>query len=454
MKILLPLFLLYLFLFLLWGLRDLKRFLLFTGVFTIPFAIDYGFVYGVHIGWVSGIFIRLSDISWLLLPLVWLAGGGVRPHLAPRVSIPTVAFILACLFSLANSTAGGFSFYQVVQLSTLFVCYFLIAANTLTGEEDLRLVVRFLMISLLFQSALSIFQHQTAIDLNLRTGQDVSFMTVGEGVVRSFGTIGRPNAFGAYIAPLIIMAQVMIMSGVERGRGLAWLAMVLGVLALIFSFSRGAWISFAVANVFLVLVALKRRLEWVKRLLLAQLVVGAIIFPFSLIILQRIFGYDANAAWSRWPLMVLAWNMIQVHPLLGVGVNTFLNVAPYYITPDIAGAWVGEVHNMYLLVFAEAGVVGLVTFLWMMGAVFSQAVGLSRAEDPFLSALGLGGMGAMVAVATHMFVDMFTGSILLSLFFLLAALFTVGNRLRLASLAERTEEEVVPVGLAAGGLAT
>lgn len=442
MRILAPMILVYLCLFLLWGFRDLKRFLLFTGIFAIPFPIDYGLIQGHHVGWVSGIYVRLADISFLLLPLVWLAAGLERLHLAPRVTLPAVAFVLACLLSMINTTAGGYSFYQVMQMMTIFTLYFFVAANSLTSRQDLEQVVRFLMISLLFQSLLSIFQFQTAIDLNLRTGSEVSFMTVGEGRVRSYGTIGRPNAFGGYIVPLILMAQVMIMSGVERRRGLVWLALVLGVVALVFSFSRGAWVSFAAANLFLTALALRRGLAWVRRLFLAQAAVALVIFPFLLLILERLFGYDAGAAWSRWPLMKLAWNMIQDHPILGVGVNTFLNVAHRYITPDIAGAWVGEVHNMYLLVFAEAGVVGLAAFLWLMGAFYREASRLSREPDPFLGALGLGGMSALVAVGTHMFVDMFTGSVLLSLLFLLAAISAAGNRLRVQAEAREPQPAV------------
>jgi len=441
MKIIVPLALLYLSLFLLWGFRDLKKFLLFTGVFTIPFAIDYGFIQANHVGWVSGVYLRLSDISFLCLPLVLLAAGMDRLHLAPAVSLPSVAFLLTCFLSVFNSTAAGYSFYQVVQVTTVFICYFFIATNALAGQEDLKMVVRFLMVSLLFQSALSIFQFQTAIDLNFSTGTEQSFMTVGEeSFVRSFGTIGRPNAFGGYIVPLILLAEVMIMSGIEKRRGLVWVAMLMGVAALIFSFSRGAWVSFAAANLFLVLVAVRRRLAWMRRLLMAQLVIVLFIFPFSLLIFDRIFGYDANAAWSRWPLMKLAWNMITDEPYLGVGINTFLNVAPKYITPDIAGAWVGEVHNMYLLVFAETGILGLSAFLWMMWAFYRQAALLSRADDPFLAALGLGGMAALVGVATHMFVDMYTGSILLDLLFLLAAVSVSGNRLRRGMAAEPAPE--------------
>jgi O-antigen ligase len=436
MRILLPLIFLYLSLFFLWGFKDLKKFFLFTGVFTIPFAIDYGFLASPHVGWVSGVFIRLSDLSFLLLPVVLLAGGSARISLLPRISLPAMCFVMACLLSLANSTAAGYTCYQVFQVASIVFMYLLIAGNALTREEDMKLVVKFLLISLLFQSVLSIFQFTTGIDINFRTGQETSFMTLGEGLVRSFGTIGRPNAFGGYIVPLILLAEVQIISGIEKRRGLAWVAMLLGVAALLFSFSRGAWTSFAVANLFLVAVAARRRLDWLRRLLLAQLAVVVALLPLSYLIMERIFGYDANAAWSRVPLMKLAWNMIADHPFLGVGVNTFLNVAYKYITPDIAQAWVGEVHNMYLLVFAEAGIVGLVTFLWLMGAMFREASRLSRDSDPFLAALGLGGMAAMVAVGTHMFVDMYSGSIMLDLLFLLAAIFCAGNRVSLKSRSE------------------
>ncbi|MFH0810076.1 MAG: O-antigen ligase family protein [Pseudomonadota bacterium] len=458
MKIIVPLIILYLSLFLLWGLRDMKKFLLFTGVFTIPFGIDYGLIQGEHIGWVSGVFVRLSDLSFLLLPVIWLAGKGKNLYLMPEIAAPTAAFMLACMLSIFNSTAGGFSGYQIVQIATTFLCYSFLAGNVMGGEDDLRMIVRFLLVSLLFQSLLSIFQFQTALDLSFRTGSEVSFMTINdEGYVRSFGTIGRPNAFGGYVVPLILLAEVAAMAAVEKKRRatLTWLTMLLGVLALIFCFSRGAWISFTVGNLFLTTVALKRGLPWLRRLLVAQFAVVAAIAPFSLLIMERAFGYDAGAAASRWPLMKLAWNMIVEHPVIGVGINTFLNVAPYYITRDIAGAWVGEVHNMYLLIFAEAGLLGLLAFLWLMGSFYFQAARLSRAEEPFLAALGLGGMAALVAVATHMFVDMFTGSILLDLLFLLGALMVAGNRLRRLSPASEQpcpaalEHKIFPVAGAA-----
>jgi len=444
MRVLLPLLLLYIGLFLAWGIRDFKKFLLFTGIFTIPFAVDYAFMYSSHSGWTSGVYVRLSDLSFLLLPIVWMAERQDKVHLAPEVSLPVWLFIGICLLSIFNSEAPVFTFFQVVQLVTLYSLYFFVASNALQTTDDLRLVMRFFAVSLIFQGVLSMFQFHTGWDIDFRTGTEVSFMTLYEAeYIRSFGTIGRPNAFGGYINPVILMMQVMLMAGADRRPWLYGLALVLGLTGLIYCFSRGAWASFFVANAFLVFVGMRRRLAGFGRLFAVQLLMGLVLLFLLPVILERLVGEDAGAASSRIPLLKLAWNMISAHPFLGIGVNSFMNVFPRYITPDIAGAWMGEVHNMYLLIFAEAGIFALLVFLWFLWAVYHQAKSLSRATDPFLAALGLGGQAALVAIAAHMLVDMYTGSIMLSLLFFLSGLMTAGNRIRVQAM-EPARIEVLP----------
>ena len=67
-----------------------------------------------------------------------------------------------------------------------------------------------------------------------------------------------------------------------------------------------------------------------------------------------------------------AWGMIRARPLTGLGLNTFM---ANYLT-----FWVGGerqpryAHNCYLQTWAETGLVGLLSFLWFLAAVFVRMV--------------------------------------------------------------------------------
>lgn len=84
--------------------------------------------------------------------------------------------------------------------------------------------------------------------------------------------------------------------------------------------------------------------------------------------------------------------MINAHPLLGVGLNTFvLNYPSYRAANDsIPSAYA---HNSYLHLAAETGWLGLAAFGWLLVGVFRAWRRLVREGDPWISlaATGMGG---------------------------------------------------------------
>ena len=62
------------------------------------------------------------------------------------------------------------------------------------------------------------------------------------------------------------------------------------------------------------------------------------------------------------------WAMVQDHPILGLGLNTFMaNYLTYVTGPNQGPAYA---HNCFLQITAETGVIGLVSFLWFLLALF------------------------------------------------------------------------------------
>jgi putative inorganic carbon (HCO3(-)) transporter len=92
---------------------------------------------------------------------------------------------------------------------------------------------------------------------------------------------------------------------------------------------------------------------------------------------------------------------------LGVGLNNYTLLMPRYDW-DSLQSWgrPAVVHNVYLLVTAETGIVGLVAFLWLLASVLSQArLLVRRAESDVVWMVGVGILSACIGLAVHNAVD-------------------------------------------------
>ncbi len=436
MKVLYIILPVYLFLFLVYGRKDVKGFLLLTGLMTLPFRTTYSVMdVGDAIAWTGGIMISLSDISFFLLFIYLVFRKRTSFRLSPSIALPVFLFILASCYSLINSTWPRMTLFQIIFMLQLFFLYYFVLTNSIESEKDVKMVTSFMIASVCFQGLLSAAQFATGYRLDFfSTGTGAGeFFTIAEEAetVRVYGTLGAPNAFAAYIVPLLLLT-IAVRLGTSTNRRATGAAMIFGSLALLFSFSRGGWMSFVVA--ILALLWMMRREQVLQR----KTVIG-VVFALAIMVVwfypevhARIFGYDRNAAMSRIPLIKIAWNMIEAHPILGVGANTFASVtAAYTTTNDLKGIYLHEVHNQYLLVFAEMGMFGLISFLWLMFASIRQGLSLRHSANPLFRSLGAGVALGFVAAGFHMLVDMFNSYTLMGSLFTLLALTSAIHNLEL-----------------------
>ncbi len=436
MKVLYIILPVYLFLFLVYGRKNVKGFLLLTGLMTLPFRTTYSIMsVGDAIAWTGGIMISLSDISFFLLFIYLVFRKRTSFTLSPSIALPVLFFILASFYSLINSTWPRMTAFQIIFMLQLFFLYYFVLMNAVESEKDVRMVTSFIIASVCFQGLLSVAQFATGYRLDFfSTGVGAGeFFTIGEEeeTLRVYGTLGAPNSFAAYMVPLLLLTIAMRL-GTSTNRRVTGMAMIVGSLALLFSFSRGGWISFLIAV--LALLWMMRREQVLQR----RTVIG-VVFALAVIVVwfypevhARIFGYDRNAAMSRIPLIKIAWNMIEAHPVVGVGANTFASVTSTYTTTnDLKGIYLHEVHNQYLLVFAEMGAFGLISFLWLMFASIRQGLSLRHSANPLFRSLGTGIAIGFVASGLHMLVDMFNSYTLMGSLFTLLALATATQNLAL-----------------------
>ena len=135
--------------------------------------------------------------------------------------------------------------------------------------------------------------------------------------------------------------------------------------------------------------------------------------------------------------------MIKDHPIVGVGANTFSNMMKYYVSEDLWDAWLDQVHNQYLLVFAETGLLGLLSFLWLIMSMFRESMQCVKQHgNRLIFYAGIGILFGFLASAIHMMVDIFNSPILLGSLFVLCGICTAANNLGMEKALEQEGERL------------
>jgi putative inorganic carbon (HCO3(-)) transporter len=208
----------------------------------------------------------------------------------------------------------------------------------------------------------------------------------------------------AYLAMIMPLALGLLLGAASLGdKCLAAIGLSLAVLSLIFTGSRGGWISLVVSLAAIFLFG-GRRIQW--KLLAPMLVLALLTVPFSGAIKERLFGDDMGSAASRVPLNKIAFDVIEDHPLTGVGANNYpLVMRLYAVRGGHLDAFDYSVHNTYLLTWAEIGIGGLIALMWLLMAVIRQGFQCWRYQDPLLGPMALGCAAAVLGLMAHMGVD-------------------------------------------------
>jgi O-antigen ligase len=239
------------------------------------------------------------------------------------------------------------------------------------------------------------------------------------------GTLFHPNSYAMYLTTVIPFGLALLFSKVKTYlKVLTALGLCLGVIALIYSLSRSAWINFLVI-ICIVLMLIKIQTAALIAGAALLILIGLIFFGPDLI-LARLTSNDQGSAVSRITLAQTALAMINDHPWFGVGLGNYIVVLPQY-SPPIFGYALSTVHNAYLLILAETGVIGLIGFLVLLaGLMFQNWQITNQAPDDLSWVAGVGVFCAFVAMALHSLTDYaLLGNILLTAqFWLLAGLST------------------------------
>lgn len=359
---------------------------LWLALFAFFLSMDVDVYLGSTDGRAGGGALSLSacDVALLGLYAIWMARLLVsrpedrRLRVVPSVTLPFGLLLFWSSVSSLQATDPTLALYRLVPMVKVWLAFFYLVNNVHLHEEQQLLSLGIAMcLGTLVQGVLAFAQYFLGVTFGLgvlgetRHSLLLQEMGVSE-LARVGGTMGHPNALGSFLVTTLPIALVLLLAGRRLWvTVLATLTFVIGLATLVLTFSRGAWVSFALVAPWVMVLGRWKRggvLKVVKSLGLFGLIVTIVALPFAAPITQRLFEHDYGRAWSRVPQMQVAWNIIRAHPVLGVGLNNYTLVMGSYdnTLEQITLRVSTPVHNMFLLTAAEVGIPGLLFLVWLI----------------------------------------------------------------------------------------
>lgn len=220
-----------------------------------------------------------------------------------------------------------------------------------------------------------------------------------QGVVRISGTYPQPNALALYLERPLPFAVALAVAYRKRWQ-VAWLVpAALCGLAVLLTFSRGAWVGAGIAVLVVLWLGGWRRLAVAIAAL--EVVAGAVL---AVVDRRRVLNlFHGGSGSLRIDIWTAALHMLRDHPIFGVGLDQFLyQYAPRYVLPgDWAERFTSHPHDIVLDVWLSLGIMGLIVAAAIVVVVIVQtrrAIGLHHR-------LGLAAAGALLAGGIHGLVD-------------------------------------------------
>jgi O-antigen ligase len=223
-------------------------------------------------------------------------------------------------------------------------------------------------------------------------------------IARGGGTF-EPNVTSQFLQMALPFAAAYFLVAAPRRRILYLALLLLSTAAVFVTFSRGGWFGAAAALAVVVTATWWKRREvgastWA---LSALTTVGVIlVIPAVAVILARVAQGDQGSAAYRLSDWHTAFAIIRDHPLLGGGKGNYLELAQLYDPRTIDY----PVHNVYLLSWAEAGILGLAALVALLAGALRAAWRVFQHGIGADAAFGLAAFAGFAGIALRMFVSM------------------------------------------------
>lgn len=336
---------------------------------------DFAFVKGVRIDYLSPT-IYLTDILIFILFIFCFINKKIK--LKPNIYFLffySLLFIGLLLFK--NIEA---SFFGMLKLTEFIFFGVYVYKNLKIDNKFLKTV----SVSIIFESLLSIFQFMNKGSLggffyffgertfNSQTPNIANASLNGELILRPYGTFSHPNVLAGFL--LISISFIFLFAKTKKNyeKFFYVLTILIGSFSLVLTLGRTAVLGLGILIIYKSLQFVKSKS--VKNLSLTFSLILLLFFtllPFSGRFINSNFSDESFVL--RKELIISSLSMIKDHPLFGVGINNFLSSLPNYFNQTKNVFYLQPVHNIFLLVFSQIGIIAGFMFIIFLIKAFKTA---------------------------------------------------------------------------------
>ncbi len=376
--------------------------------------------------------ILLTLGSWLLH---FIRKRQITAPLTP-LNVPLLGFIGAASLSFLNVISLDYAINEMIKWLQLILVMWLVI--DLAGTRNWRIVAGMVLIAAAIQALLGVYQ------FGLRGEGPDHYAILGR-FYRAYGSFEQPNPYGGFLGLILSFSLGLSLGALEEWIKSVWAAQraehkfmfinrslwpllalagisALLLVALVMSWSRGAWLGFGAAAL-VVLFTWPRKL-WIGATL-ALTAVGGALFAYETGLLpealaqrltdftQFVGAFDVRGAeisaenysvLERLAHWQAALEMAHYHPWIGVGLGNYEPAYPIYRLLN----WphpLGHAHNIYLNMLSEIGIIGVTSYLGMWAAIFWQTWRATRMQRVWERSAAVGMMGAWTHLSVHHVLD-------------------------------------------------
>jgi O-antigen ligase len=412
-------------------------------VFGLILEVDYWVTWQNfgYPGGVNGLGLNLIVLAGMFWVAVWVparrAGIAAAWEIDRTLRRAVIVFLLVSVASgLGAISSKQWFFGLFLNAAGVFVALLSCHIVSTAKPETLKLIWRVILVALLAEALLVLLQNALGFTFSLKGQVFNRSASLG----RYSGTYSVPSATGTFLAIGLFFAMMeMLLRQAGAPRWLTVSAFGTGLIALLLTKTRTAWIGFAGGAAVLGLWALRsgyvRRRTLVAVAALAVLALG-LAWPT----LASRLSDNHEGDWEvRWNLILLGIQVIKAHPIFGVGVNCCYLVIKDYVPASWHGVWIFVPHNQFLLMGAEAGIPGMLALIYLFFVGLRAAKVAAASSDPFIRHNGLLLRVVLWSLVWALNLDFVLGAQTYYLVF-----FMIGMAVGLRRLAERTASEPLP----------
>lgn len=365
-------------------------------------------------------------------------------------------FLAVAFFSLSLSAFSSVGWFHMVHVVSAAMLFFL-----LTDERTkLKPVLIAFLLGLFVPISIGWFQvftggspESTVLGVAAKDagvlGTAVVETTSGR-ILRAYGTFPHPNIFGGYLAMGVVVLGWLtrFMKSRREFVGMLLGAAVLGS-SLVVTFSRSAWLGLLIGVIVLMALMLKQKKKLPRRLVpivgVGLVAVLVTVFIFHTEVFARFnptLRLEAISVEERASQYQTFDEVFLSSPILGVGPNAYT----FTLADQDPGqpVWVYQpIHNTFLLILAELGVVGFALFIFWIARIGRMSLTAAQTSNG-LFAVTFGVSLVVFALFDHYLWSLWPG--------LALGAFTLGLILRWSKAGNPKAGNQVPAGREPGSL--